>query len=343
MNLEIIVAVLVIVFALAFDFTNGFHDAANAIASAVSTRALSPRVALTLAAVMNLIGAMLGTAVASTIAKEIVELSHIAPMDQLTIVLAALIGAITWNLLTWWFGLPSSSSHAIIGGLVGAGLSAMLFSGDLFVKWDSVWHKVVEPMFLSPLVGFLGAYIVMIIIQWIFRRANPTKAYKGFRVAQIFSSAALALGHGLQDAQKSMGIIFMACAASGLLGVDGSTDHIPLAIMLMCALAIGAGTFVGGKRIMKTLGSKIIDIDPAKGFSAELVSATVLYVTAYFVKAPISTTHTVTSSILGAGAANKAKAVNWMVARNIVGGWFITMPMAAVIAFVLHEILRLFL
>lgn len=339
--MELFVAVLVIIFALGFDFTNGFHDAANAIATSVSTRALTPRVALILAAVMNLIGAMLGTAVATTIAKEIVHLSDIDPISQLVIVVSALLGAISWNVLTWYFGMPSSSSHALIGGLTGAGLSAMIYNHDVAVQWHKILDKVIEPMFLSPLVGFILAYIIMLIFQWIFRGSDPKKVFARFRVAQIFSSSALALGHGLQDAQKSMGVIFMAVAAAGIAGVTHDTLEIPFWIKLICALAISAGTFAGGKRIMKTLGSKVVDVTPVTGFAAEAVSASVLYITAFFIKAPISTTHSVTSSILGTGATKSIKSVNWSVAGNIVKTWFITLPASALSAFIIHEILRL--
>lgn len=335
-----IIAIVVIITALAFDFTNGFHDAANAIATSVSTRALTPRVALAMAAVMNLIGAMLGTAVATTIAKDIVDLVNIDGNAQLAIVLSALVGAITWNLVTWWFGLPSSSSHALIGGLAGAGISAEIFYDAVHVKWVKILDKVIEPMFLSPLVGFLLAFIVMTIFQWVLRNSKPHVVMRRFRVAQIFSSAALALGHGLQDAQKSMGVIFMAAASAGILGVTNEMHDIPLWIKVICALAIGAGTFAGGKRIMKTLGSKIIDIDPVHAFSAESVSAGVLYTTAFLISAPISTTHTVTSSILGSGATKSIKSVRWGVAKNIVSAWFLTIPAAGFIAFTIQLLIH---
>lgn len=336
--MELIVAILVIIVALVFDFTNGFHDAANAIATSVSTRAMSPKVALTLAAIMNLLGALLGTAVATTIAKDIVDLTGLTAIMQLELVVSALIGAIGWNLITWWFGLPSSSSHALIGGLTGAGLSAMLFSDTVHIKWSKIVDKVIEPMFLSPLVGFLLAYLLMLTFQWVLRKRNPQQTFKRFRVMQIFSSAALALGHGLQDAQKSMGIIFMACAATGIFGVTHTDETIPFVIMVMCALAIGAGTFAGGKRIMKTLGTRIVDIDPTRAFAAEIVSAGVLYTTAFLVHAPISTTHTVTSAILGSGATKSIKSVRWQVAGNIMRAWFLTIPASALLAFLVHQV-----
>lgn len=338
--MEFIIAIAVIVFALGFDFTNGFHDAANAIATSVSTKALQPKTALALAAVMNLVGAMLGTAVATTIAKEIVHLSTIAPHQQLLIVVSALLGAISWNIFTWYFGMPSSSSHALIGGLTGAGISGAIFYGnEVQVQWHKLLDKVIEPMFLSPLVGFILAYIIMTIFQWIFRGSDAKKVFARFRIAQIFSSSALALGHGLQDAQKSMGVIFMAAAAVGIGGLSHDSTQIPFWIKFICASAIGLGTFFGGKRIMKTLGSKVVNIDPSRGFAAESVSAAVLYVTAFFVKAPISTTHCVTSSILGSGATKSLRSVNWSVAGNIVKTWFMTLPASGCVAFIIHLLL----
>jgi PiT family inorganic phosphate transporter len=346
--LELFIAITVVVVALGFDFTNGFHDAANAIATSVSTRALKPRAALLMAAVMNLVGALLGTAVATTIAKEIVDMVSIPPVVQLSIVLSALLGAITWNLVTWWLALPSSSSHALIGGLVGAGSGAMLHYQDVSVQWEKILDKVIEPMFLSPVVGFVLAFILCRFLYSALRKSNPNTTFKKFRVCQIFSSAALALGHGLQDAQKSMGIIFMACAAADaaghtIFGVTHEMTAIPIEIMLMCACAIGLGTFMGGKRIMKTMGSKIIDINPVRAFSSETVSALVLYATAFFVHAPISTTHVVTSAILGSGSTKGFKSVRWGVAINIVKAWFMTLPAAAIVAFIFFEAISLFI
>ena len=214
----------------------------------------------------------------------------------------------------------------------------MLFSDTVHIKWSKIVDKVIEPMFLSPLVGFLLAYLLMLTFQWVLRKRNPQQTFKRFRVMQIFSSAALALGHGLQDAQKSMGIIFMACAATGIFGVTHTDETIPFVIMVMCALAIGAGTFAGGKRIMKTLGTRIVDIDPTRAFAAEIVSAGVLYTTAFLVHAPISTTHTVTSAILGSGATKSIKSVRWQVAGNIMRAWFLTIPASALLAFLVHQV-----
>ena len=338
MELAIVIAVVVV--ALAFDYTNGFHDAANAIATSVSTRALTPRVALTLAAVMNFVGALLGQEVAHTVSDtiDVPDGSH-----GLIIVMAGLLGAITWNLITWYFGLPSSSSHALIGGLVGAALAAAASSAEgISVHWQTILDKVVIPMLLSPLFGFAAAFAVMLSIMWIFRRRSPHRVFRGFRLAQTVSAAALALGHGLQDAQKTMGVIFLALVAGGYAS-DG--EDLPLWVILAAASAISAGTYAGGWRIMRTLGRKIIHLDPARGFAAEAVGASVLYTTAFVFHAPISTTHTITSAIMGSGATKRFSAVRWGVARTIVTGWVLTFPAAglaaALVYWVCHFVLQL--
>jgi PiT family inorganic phosphate transporter len=332
MGSEIILAVTVMAIALAFDFTNGFHDAANAIATAVSTRALRPRAALTMAAAMNLLGALLGTAVAETIATQIVNLDEgMAQHEQLSIVLAALLGAIAWNLITWWFGLPSSSSHALIGGLAGAGMGAMMIGWeDVQVEWVKIVEKVIIPMVASPAIGFTLAFFAMVGVLWLFRKSQPHKTLRRFRVGQIGSSAALALGHGLQDAQKTMGVIFMASVA---VGWNEPGEGIPFWIKALAACAISAGTYSGGWRIMRTLGRRVIQVDPARGFVAETTGAVVLYLAAFTpIHAPISTTHTITSAIMGVGATRSLSAVRWGVAKNIVMAWLLTMPMAAATA-----------
>jgi PiT family inorganic phosphate transporter len=333
-TLAILIAVVVI--ALAFDYTNGFHDAANAIATSVSTRALTPRVALILAAVMNFVGALLGQEVAHTVS-DVLRLDAADTKHALVIVLASLLGAIVWNLITWYFGLPSSSSHALIGALVGAALAA----GGAYavVHWDTIIDKVLLPMVISPVVGFVLAFAVMLAIMWIFRRRNPHKVYRGFRLMQTVSAAALALGHGLQDAQKTMGVIFMALTVAYPASYGGS--HLPLWVVLCAASAISLGTYSGGWRVMRTLGRRIIHLDPARGFSAEVVGASVLYGTAYFFHAPISTTHTITSAIMGAGATQRFNAVRWGVAGNIVAGWVLTFPAAGLVAAGMYEVLRL--
>jgi PiT family inorganic phosphate transporter len=332
---EAALVVLVVAVALAFDYTNGFHDAANAIATSVSTRALTPRVALVLAALMNFVGAMLGTEVAETIATSIVDLSAASNHTALTVVLCGLVGAILWNLVTWWFGLPSSSTHALIGGLVGAGLAGgqAIFGAELV-------DRVVLPMVVSPLVGFLLAFVGMIALLWIFRKAAPARVTRRFRLAQTASAAAMALGHGLQDAQKTMGVIFMALLTVGWAERE---DGIPLWVKLAAAATISAGTYAGGWRIMRTLGRRIIELDPARGFVAESVSAVVLYVNAFALHAPVSTTHTITSAIMGVGATRRLSAVRWGVAGNILTAWVLTIPAAglfgAVATWLLHPVL----
>ncbi len=327
MELAIVSAVVLV--ALVFDYTNGFHDAANAIATSISTRALTPRIALTLAAVMNFVGALLGQEVAKTVSEVI---SIPADNSGLVIVLAGLLGAITWNLTTWYFGLPSSSSHALIGGMVGAAIA-----GGAEVHWATINEKVLIPMVASPLVGFGMAFVVMLSIMWIFRRRSPSKVQRGFRFSQTISAAALALGHGLQDAQKTMGVIFLALVAGGYAA---ESDPLPLWVVIAAAGAISLGTYSGGWRIMRTLGRRIIHLDPARGFSAESVGATVLYTTAFIWHAPVSTTHIITSAIMGAGATKRFSAVRWGVARSILVAWVSTFPAAAAVAAAVYLVLE---
>ncbi len=320
--MELAGVVTVVVIALAFDYTNGFHDAANAIATSVSTRALTPRVALVLAATMNLVGAFLGQKVAHTVSDTIAVDS--SSQHGLVVVFAALVGAIAWNLVTWWLGLPSSSSHALIGGLVGAALAS-----STAVNWTTVKEKVVLPMVVSPLVGFALAFLLMLAILWAFRSARPGPTNRGFRIAQTVSASAMALGHGLQDAQKTMGVIVLALVAGGY---QDNADQLPVWVILLAAGAISAGTWSGGWRIMRTLGRRVIELDPPRGFAAETTAAAVLYTTAYVYAAPISTTHIITSSIMGAGATKRLTAVRWGVAGNIVAAWVLTIPMAGLTA-----------
>lgn len=322
--------VLVIVISLVFDYTNGFHDAANAIATAVSTRALTPRAALLMAAVMNMLGALLGVQVAKTVSEVI---TPPAGVHGLTVIAAGVLGAITWNLITWYFGLPSSSSHALIGGVVGAGLASASS-----INWNSVVDKVAVPMVVSPVVGFVLAYLVMIAILWIFRRSNPGRVGRRFRIAQTTSAASLALGHGLQDAQKTMGIIVLALVTTG----HSTGDSVPTWVVVACAGALSLGTYAGGWRIMRTLGRKVIEVDPPKGFAAEATASLVLYVTAFFWHAPISTTHTITSAIMGVGATKRLSAVRWGIAGNIILAWVLTMPAAAGVAALVYAIVHLF-
>jgi PiT family inorganic phosphate transporter len=326
--------VVVIVTAMGFSYTNGFHDAANAIATSVSTRALTPRVALAMAAVFNLLGSFLGAKVASTVGSGIITLPD--GKESLVVVFAALIGAISWNLITWYFGLPSSSSHALIGGLIGAAIASANT-----VQWHGVVDKVVIPMVLSPVVGLVGGYLVMVAILWLFKRARPGRVSRGFRVAQSVSAAAMALGHGMQDAAKTIGVVVLALVVGGYQ----TGNEIPLWVYFTTAAAMAAGTYSGGWRIMRTLGRRIISLDPPHGFAAEATASSILFVAAIGYGAPISTTHTITSAIMGVGATKRLSAVRWGVAGNIVSAWIFTIPCAAVMAglvyLVLHGLFRM--
>jgi len=319
--IDVLPVALVVALAMGFNYTNGFHDAANAIATSVSTRALTPRVALAMAAVANLVGAFFGTKVAQTIGSGIIE--QPSGIDGLWLVAAALVGAIGWNMLTWWFGLPSSSSHALIGGLGGAALVA-----GVAVKWDVILTKVVIPMIVSPLVGLTLGFLVMAAILWMFRRVHPGRVQRGFRHAQTASAAAMAFGHGLQDAAKTAGVVVLALNISG----HHSGDTIPIWVLVLSAIVISLGTYAGGWRIMRTLGRRIIHLDPPQGFAAETTAASILYVAGMAFGAPISTTHTITSAIMGVGSTKRLSAVRWGVAGNIVGAWILTFPGAGLVA-----------
>lgn len=323
--------IVTIAVALGFTYTNGFHDSANAIATSVSTRALTPRAALAMAAVMNLAGAFLGSGVAKTVSEGLIATPH---GDQgMGILFAALLGAIAWNLVTWYFGLPSSSSHALFGGMVGAALA-----GGTTVIWSGVIEKVVLPMFISPVIGLLLGYLVMVVILWLFRRSNPHKAKRGFRIAQTVSAAGMALGHGLQDAQKTMGVVVMALV---IADVEDKNAAIPIWVKLACAITLSLGTYAGGWRIMRTLGRRIIELDPPQGFAAETTAASVMYTASFMFHAPISTTHVITAGIMGVGSTKGSRAVRWGVAKNIVMGWFITMPAAALVAALAYWLIQL--
>ncbi|GAB2488489.1 inorganic phosphate transporter [Jatrophihabitans fulvus] len=331
MSTTALVVVIVIV-ALGFDYTNGFHDAANAIATSISTKALTPRVALAMAAVMNIVGALISVEVAKTIGGGIIDPA--VGRSGLVIVLAALVGAIVWNLGTWYFGLPSSSSHALIGALLGAGLA-----GAEKAHWDVLLDKVLIPMVASPLIGFGVSYLFMIALLWAFRKANAHRVNRGFRSAQIVSAAAMSFGHGTQDAQKTMGVIFLTLVINGDLQQG---DGIPFWVIISSALAISAGTYSGGWRIMRTLGRRIIQLTPASGFAAQTVASAVMLSTAHY-GLPVSTTHVISTSIMGVGATRRFSAVRWGVAGNIVVAWILTIPAAAAVAaiayFALHPLL----
>ena len=322
--------VLIVIVALAFDYTNGFHDAANAIALSVSTRALTPRVALLMAGALNLIGALVSTSVAATVGKGIITAPH--GNHGLVLVFAALLGAITWNLITWYFGLPSSSSHALIGGLIGSAVVTKHHFGS--VKWHGVVDKVILPMIISPLLGFVIGFLFMLVIMWVFQRGNAHRLNRNFRRLQRLSAAAIAYSHGTQDAQKTMGVITLALFSGGFI----HEFKVPLWVKLAAATAMALGTYSGGWRIMRTLGRRIIQVDPPRGFAADTTSSAVLLTAAHF-GAPVSTTHVITSTVMGVGATKRFSAVRWGVAGNIVMAWVVTIPAAALVAAAVHAVL----
>ena len=326
----LVLVALIAIVALVFDYTNGFHDAANAIATSVATKALKPKQALAIAAVGNLAGAFISEGVAKTVGKGIIDVSK--DHHGLIVVMAALLGAIAWNLITWWFGLPSSSSHALIGGLVGSALAS-----SEQVHWDGVLEKVAIPMVLSPIIGFSLSFLLVLGMQWVFRNAKRSKVNKPFKGVQIAAASAMSVGHGLQDAQKTMGVITLALVVGGYQADDGT---IPVWVKVAAATAIALGTYSGGARIMKTLGSKMIEMDAIRSTSAQTVASGVLYVMAIGFAAPISTTHTVTSSILGAGATRGRKWVKWHTVSNILAAWVLTLPAAALVGAIMYFLLR---
>lgn len=321
--------ILVVVAALAFDFINGFHDTANAIATVVSTRVLSPGWAILMAASLNLVGALLATAVAKTIAGDIVD-AHTATT---TLALAAVVGGIVWNLATWFYGIPSSSSHALIGGLIGA---AMAHAGVGGVQWASLMSKVVLWLVISPIIGFGLGYLIMTGLNLLFANARPSKVGHVFRKLQIVSAAAMATAHGSNDAQKSMGIITLALVASHQI----PKADVPLWVKLSCATVMALGTSVGGWRIIKTMGHKIIRLEPVNGFAAETAGAITIFVAGHF-KAPVSTTHVIAGSIFGVGASKRLRAVRWGVALEMVIAWVLTIPASALVGAVAYGLLRL--
>jgi PiT family inorganic phosphate transporter len=321
----------VIVVALFFDFTNGFHDTANSIATSVSTRALSPRLAVLTSAVLNFAGAFVSFKVAATIAKGIVDPDAIT----LKIVLAGLVGAITWNLVTWYLGLPSSSSHALIGGVLG---SAVASAGFDVVQWHGLYEKVLIPSLAAPFFGIVGAALIMLVVVWIIRRRAPGPVNRVFRRLQIVSGGFVAFTHGTNDAQKTMGIIALALVASGHLSADFSRP--PTWVIVTAAAAMAAGTYAGGWRIINTLGQRVAKLDPPQGFAAQTACAAILWTTAHN-GFPVSTTHTISGSVLGAGATRRLSAVRWGVAGNILVAWVMTIPCAALVGATMEVVTRL--
>jgi PiT family inorganic phosphate transporter len=312
--------VITIVVALTFDFTNGFHDTANAVATSVSTRALSPRLAVLIAAIANLAGAFVTTAVAKTVGKGIID----SGLANEKTVLAAVLGAIVWNLLTWWLGLPSSSSHALIGGLVGA---ALVQSGESGVEWHGVAHKVLIPAVWAPTIAFASAFLVLLAIYWTFQWMTPGLANRSFRIGQLATGTWVGFTHGANDAQKTMGVIALALYAHG----DLDHFYIPTWVKIAAGVTIAAGTYTGGWRIMRTLGQRVYQMEPPSGFAAQLTSGAVIYASTRY-GYPLSTTHVVSGAVMGAGATKRLSAVRWGVAGNILIAWVLTIPAAAVVA-----------
>jgi len=312
--------VITVVVALGFDFTNGFHDTANAVATSVSTRALTPRMAVLVASIANLAGAFVTTAVATTVGKGIID-SGLATEKT---ILAAVIGAIVWNLITWWRGLPSSSSHALIGGLVGA---ALVQSGSKGVEWHGIAHKVAIPALVAPTLAFLSAFLLLLAIYWVFKWMTPGVANRSFRLGQLVTGTWVAFTHGANDAQKTMGVIALALYANGTI----SHFYIPTWVKVAAGVAIGAGTYVGGWRIMRTLGQRVFALEPPSGFAAQATAGATIYLATHL-GYPLSTTHVVSGSVMGAGATKRLSAVRWGVAGNIVFAWVLTIPAAALVA-----------
>jgi PiT family inorganic phosphate transporter len=318
--------VIVVATALAFDFTNGFHDTANVVASSISTRALSPRAAIALASVLNFAGAFISLKVAATVASGIVATGKVTE----TIAFAGLLGAIAWNLITWSFGLPSSSSHALIGGVIGALVAAVGGSG---VQWQGLEGKVIIPAVLSPVVAFFVAGLSILIILRVVGRRRPGVVVRGFKLGQIASSALLSLAHGTNDAQKTMGVITLALVAHGT--ISAHHVHVPVWVIVTAASAISLGTYAGGWRIIRTVGSRIIKMDATQGFAAQGAGAAVILASSHF-GYPLSSTHVISGGVMGAGAARRLSAVRWGVAGNIVAAWVVTLPAAGLFGAVVY-------
>jgi PiT family inorganic phosphate transporter len=327
---EGVTTVLIAVFGLAvlFDYINGFHDTANAIATSVSTRALKPQWAIAMSAAANFIGALTGTAVAKTIGSGLIAPSA----DGGVVVAAALAGAITWNLITWRFGIPSSSSHALIGGLLGASAAAIGFGAWLI---PGILGKVILPLVTSPIVGFVVAFSVMVVIFNVFRRAHPKTMNDRFRRLQILSAAFMAFSHGSNDAQKTMGVMTAALVTSGII----PEFKVPLWVILLAASAMSLGTAAGGWRIIRTMGTKVVKLDPVHGFAAETTAATIIF-GASTLGMPVSTTHVISSAILGAGSSDRFNAVHWGVARRIGVAWILTLPASGIVAALAYLVLK---
>lgn len=328
----LVLTIVIVMLALCFDFINGFHDCANAIATSVTTKVLTMRQAILMSATLNFVGALMGVGVAKTIGSDMMN----ANLVTQRVVLVALLAAIIWDIITWYYGLPSSSSHALIGALIGA---AILSNGTFSViYWGTFLNKVVKWLILSPVIGFTAGYIIMKILNIIFKNTRPTTVSKIFSKAQIFSAAGMALMHGMNDAQKSMGVITMALVSAGTL----TSFEVPLWVIVSCATAMALGTSLGGAKIIKTVGSKMAKLAPVNGFAAETAGALVIFIATYFSHSPVSTTHTITCSIMGVGASKRMSSVKWSVVNNIVVGWLLTIPVCAVLAGGIIFLIKLF-
>ena len=326
MLIGLVIAVIVV--ALVFDFINGFHDTANAIATVVSTGVLPLRTAIYLAALLNFVGAFTGTAVASTIGKGIITPNTIT----LVVIFSALVGAIFWNLFTWYYGIPSSSSHAMVGGLIGAGIA---HSGISSIQGEGL-TKIVASLVLSPLIGMVAAFTFMILLYWLFRRAAPVGTSPLFRRLQMLSAGFMALSHGSNDAQKTMGVITMSLVAAGYMAMpEVGKLTVPLWVVAASATAMGLGTATGGVRIIKTLGTKIIDLKPMHGFAAETAAASVIFTASHY-GLPVSTTHCISGAILGVGSSQSVSAVRWGITTRILWAWVLTIPVSALSAFLTY-------
>src|SRR6201991_1740423 len=328
-----IIVVLVVVVALVFDFTNGFHDTANAMATTIATGALKPKVAVGVAAILNFGGAFISITVAATVAKGIVD----AEVVTTTMIFAGLVGAITWNLATWWFGVPSSSSHALIGGMIGAVVAGVGFSG---VEIGGVISSVIVPALIAPVLAGVVALGATVIVYRMIRNYAKERAERGFRWAQVASSSMVALAHGTNDAQKTMGVISLALIANGNLS-GGDNFDVPTWVVFSCGAAIALGTYTGGWRIIKTLGTKVTEVRPPQGFSSEEVAATVILASSHF-GYPLSTTHVVSGAVTGSGVGRPGAQVDWGVAGRIVTGWLLTLPAAAATAAVAFWVTDIF-
>jgi PiT family inorganic phosphate transporter len=330
LDATLVMLVLVILAALAFDYINGFHDTANAIATCVSTRALTVKSAIFMAAFLNFAGAMVSTKVAATIGKGIVDKDNVTQM----VVLAGILGAIIWDIITWYYGLPSSSSHAIIGGLMGA---VMAHAGTAALHWAGL-KKIILALLISPVIGTVIGFVFMVIIYWTFRNKSPSGLNKGFRRLQIVSAAFMAFAHGTADAQKSMGVITMALLSYGMI----PSFDVPTWVKIACAVSMGLGTAAGGWRIIKTVGHDFVKLQPVHGFCVETASAGVI-LGAAAIGMPVSTTHVITSTILGVGLSKRMSAVNWTVAQRILVAWILTIPASAIMAYACYLLMSPFL